>query len=111
MRRPDFLKKAAAPGCGRRDGTGAPPPASRVLRIALARRPDPGDLWRAAGPAKRAAPGAAPVSSRRPPAPRGPAVGGLIPGTTMEGAWTTTASHRTQAYTCSIKQTAGKLQG
>ncbi len=37
MRRPDFLKKAAAPGCGRREGTGPPPPASRVLRIALAR--------------------------------------------------------------------------
>ena len=37
MRRPDFLKKAAAPGCGRRDGTGPPPPASTVLRIALAR--------------------------------------------------------------------------
>jgi len=37
MRRPDFLTKAAAPGCGRRDGTGPPPPASRVLRIALAR--------------------------------------------------------------------------
>ena len=37
MRRPDFLKWAAGPGCGRRDGTGPPPPASTVLRIALAR--------------------------------------------------------------------------
>src|SRR6267378_2677917 len=37
MRRPDFLKWAAALWCGRRDGTGPPPPASTVLRIALAR--------------------------------------------------------------------------
>jgi hypothetical protein len=37
MRRPDFLKWAAALCCGRRDGTGPPPPASTVLRIALAR--------------------------------------------------------------------------
>lgn len=47
MRRPDFPEQAAALGCGRRDGTGPPPPASTVLRIALARdglRPpvDPG---------------------------------------------------------------------
>ena len=33
MRRPDFLKKAAALWCGRRDGTGPPPPASRALRV------------------------------------------------------------------------------
>ena len=32
-----FPEEAAAPGCGRRDGTGPPPPASTVLRIALAR--------------------------------------------------------------------------
>ena len=37
MRRPDFLTEAAALQCGRRDGTGPPPPASTVLRIALAR--------------------------------------------------------------------------
>ena len=37
MRRPDFPKWAAALWCGRRDGTGPPPPASTVLRIALAR--------------------------------------------------------------------------
>jgi len=37
MRRPDFPEEAAALWCGRRDGTGPPPPASTVLRIALAR--------------------------------------------------------------------------
>jgi hypothetical protein len=33
MRRPDFLRRAAALGCGGRDGTGPPPPASRALRV------------------------------------------------------------------------------
>ena len=80
MRRPDFLKWAAGPGCGRRDGNGPLPPASTVLRIALARdglRPPltPGDLWRATGPAKRAAQGAAPVRPRRPPAQYAAATG------------------------------------
>jgi hypothetical protein len=33
MRRHDFLRRAAALWCGRRDGTGPPPPASRALRV------------------------------------------------------------------------------
>ena len=84
MRRPDFLRRAAAPGCGRRDGTGPPPPASRALRIACARRPaatlDPGDLWRATGPAKAGRPKGLPRSgSGALPPPRGQPLAGLTP--------------------------------
>lgn len=114
MRRPDFLKKAAAPGCGRRDGTGAPPPASRVLRIALARgglRPPLTPETSGAPQGQQSGqPKGLPRSARGAlPARAAPAAGGLTPGTTMEGAWTTTANHRTQAYTCSIKQAARKI--
>jgi len=35
MRRRDFLKGLRPGGSGRREGTGPPPPAARVLRIAL----------------------------------------------------------------------------
>ncbi len=35
MRRRDFLKGLPRCGSGRREGTGPPPPAARVLRIAL----------------------------------------------------------------------------
>ncbi len=63
MRRPDFLDEAAAVVRAPRWYRPAPP-ALTVLRIALARdgarRPaaagDPGDFWRATGPAERAAP-------------------------------------------------------
>ena len=87
LRRPDFLKWAAALGCGRRDGTGPPPPASTVLRIALARdglRPPltPETSGGPQGQQKRAAHRAAPVGPRRPPArtrrPLGPCTG--VPG-------------------------------
>ena len=69
LRRPDFLKWAAALGCGRRDGTGPPPPASTVLRIALARdglRPPltPETSGGPQGQQKRAAHRAAPVGPR-----------------------------------------------
>ena len=67
MRRPDFPEEAAALRCGRRDGTGPPPPASRVLRIALARdglRPPltPETSGRPQGQQSGQAQGAAPVS-------------------------------------------------
>jgi hypothetical protein len=73
MRRPDFLKQAAALWCGRRDGTGPPPPASTVLRIALARdglRPPltPETSGGPQGQQSGQAQGAAPVRPRRPPA-------------------------------------------
>ena len=68
MRRPDFLKEAAARWCGRRDGTGPPPPASTVLRIALARdglRPPltPETSGGPQGRPRRQPRGTAPVSS------------------------------------------------
>src|SRR5437867_1725025 len=69
MRRPDFPEEAAALWCGRRrDGTGPPPPASTVLRIALARdglRPPltPETSGGPQGQQSGQAQGAAPVSS------------------------------------------------
>ena len=73
MRRPDFLKWAAALWCGRRDGTGPPPPASTVLRIALARdglRPPltPETSGGPQGQQSGQAQGAAPGQQRRRPA-------------------------------------------
>src|SRR5690242_415065 len=62
----------------------APSGLNGAAHRAGARRPaaavDPGDLWRATGPAKRAARGAAPVGPRRPPAcTRQPLAGVLHP--------------------------------
>ena len=86
MRRPDFLEGAAAPGCGRRDGTGPPPPASTVLRIALARdglRPPltPETSGGPQGQQSGQAQGAAPVRPRRPPGRTRRPLAGLTPGT------------------------------
>jgi hypothetical protein len=80
MRRPDFLEEAAAPGCGRRDGTGPPPPASTVLRIALARdglRPPltPETSGGPQGQQSGQAQGAAPVRPRRSSRPHAAAAG------------------------------------
>ena len=88
MRRPDFLKWAAALWCGRRDGTGPPPPASTVLRIALARdglRPPltPETSGGPQGQQSGQAQGAAPVSSGA--LPPGTPAAGLTPGTRTEG--------------------------
>ena len=73
MRRPDFPDQAAALWYGRRDDTGPPPPASTVLRIALARdglRPPltPETSGGPQGQQSGQPQGAAPVGPRRPPA-------------------------------------------
>ena len=112
MRRPDFLKEAAALWCGRRDGTGPPPPASTVLRIALARdglRPPltPETSGGPQGQQSGQAQGAAPVSSGALPPARGGRAG-LTPapnGGTLEH----DSHHRTQADTCSITSTGRKI--
>jgi hypothetical protein len=98
MRRPDFLKRAAALWCGRRDGTGPPPPASTVLRIALTRdglRPpltpetSGGPQGQQSGQAPRGCPG----QQRRPPAPRAAQpLAGLTPAARTEGHWNTSAT-------------------
>ena len=116
MRRPDFPKWAAALWCGRRDGTGPPPPASTVLRIALTRdglRPPltPETSGGPAGPAKRAAQRAAPVRPRRPPAHTRRPLAGLTPGTTTEAHWNTTATTGQKRTLVRLCQQAEKLRG
>ena len=111
MRRPDFLKWAAALWCGRRDGTGPPPPASTVLRIALARdglRPpltpetSGGPQGQQSGQPKGAAPG----QQRRPPARHlARHYTGTQNGETLEH----DSHHWTQADTCSITSTGRKI--
>ena len=114
MRRPDFLKWAAALWCGRRDGTGPPPPASTVLRIALARdglRPPltPETSGGPPGQQSGSPEGAAPVRPRRPPGLCGPAAG--RPSTWHQNGETLEhdSHHRTQADTCSITSTGSKI--
>ena len=114
MRRPDFLEEAAALWCGRRDGTGPPPPASTVLRIALARdglRPPltpetsggpPGQQSGQPEGLPRPGRGALPARAARPLA--GPSTWHQNEGTLEHD-----SHHRTQADTCSIKQTGRKI--
>ena len=116
MRRPDFPDQAAALWYGRRDDTGPPPPASTVLRIALARdglRPPltPETSGGPQGQQSGQPQGAAPVGPRRPPARTRRPLGRSSPRTRTEGYWNTTATIRTQADTCSITSTGRKLQG
>ena len=96
MRRPDFLKWAAALWCGRRDGTGPPPPASTVLRIALARdglRPPLTPETLAGHRASKAGSprGLPPVSSGALP-PAAAHTGRITPAPRTERHWNTTAT-------------------
>ena len=116
MRRPDFLKWAAALWCGRRDGTGPPPPASTVLRIALARdglRPPltpetsggpPGQQSGSPEGLPRSGRGALPACAARP-------LAGLPPGTRTERHWNTTATTGHKRTLVRLRQQAEKLQG
>ena len=116
MRRPDFPEEAAALWCGRRDGTGPPPPASTVLRIALARdglRP-PLTPETSGGPQGQQSgqPKGLPRSGRGAlPPPRGPGRWPAFSGHQDAGILEHGTHHRTQADTCSITQQAEKLQG
>ena len=117
MRRPDFPEEAAALGCGRRDGTGPPPPASTVLRIALARdglRPPltPETSGGPQGQQSGAAQRAAPVRPRRPSRPH--AAGrwpGLTPGTKRRDTGTRQPPPGHKRTLVRLRQQAEKLQG
>src|SRR6266496_2476685 len=116
MRRHDFLKEAAALGCGRRDGTGPPPPASTVLRIALTRdglRP-PLTPETSGGPQGQQSgrPKGLPRSAAAPsrPHPARP-LAGLTPGTRTEAHWNTTATTGHKRTLVRLRQQAEKLQG
>ena len=116
MRRPDFLEEAAALWCGHRDGTGPPPPASTVLRIALARdglRPPltPETSGGPQGQQKRAAHRAAPVGRGALPPARGGRRPALHPGTRKEGYWNTAATTGHKRTLVRLRQQAEKLQG
>ena len=114
MRRPDFPEEAAAPGCGRRDGTGPPPPASTVLRIALARdglRPPltPETSGGPQGQQSGQAQGAAPVSSGALPPRAARPLAGLSIRHQNGGTLEHDSHHRTQADTCSTTSTGRKI--
>jgi hypothetical protein len=116
MRRPDFPEQAAALWCGRRDGTGPPPPASTVLRIALARdglRPPltPETSGGPQGQHSGQAQGAAPVSSGALPSRAAQPLSGLTSGTRTEGHWSTTAATGHKRTLVRLRQQAEKLQG
>jgi hypothetical protein len=115
MRRPDFPEEAAALWCGRRDGTGPPPPASTVLRIALARdglRP-PLTPETSGGPQGQQSgqPTGLPRSGRSALLPRAAAAGRPYIRHQNGGTLEHDSHHRTQVDTCSITSTGGKLQG
>ena len=107
-------KRAAALRCGRRDGTGPPPPASRVLRIALARdglRPPltPETSGRPQGQQSGQPQGGCPGSAAAPSHPARPAAGRPYIRHQNGGTLEYDSHHRTQAYTCSTTSTGGKI--
>jgi hypothetical protein len=114
MRRRDFLTGLRPGGDGRREGTGPPPPAARVLRIALratalraalAPGASGGPAGQQSGQPRGAAPGAAAAPSRlRGHASVRPGAGGKIDTGRLRAAGTAT-----QADTCSITWTGRKI--
>jgi hypothetical protein len=114
MRRRSFLTGLPRYGCGRREGTGPPPPAARVLRIALratalraalAPGAPGGPAGQQSGQPQGAAPGAAAAPSRS----CGHATARPSVGSKTEGYWLSTAATGTQADTCSITWTGRKI--
>ena len=116
MRRPDFLKRgAAALWCGRRDGTGPPPPASRALRVSCGNglRPPvtPETSGGPQGQQSGQAQGAAPVSSGALPPRTARLPASLTSGTRTERHWNTTATTGHKRTLVRLRQQAEELQG
>jgi len=114
MRRHDSLEELPRCGTGRREGTGPPPPAARVLRIALratalraalAPGASGGPAGQQSGQPQGAAPdagrGALPPGAGTPaPSPYAHRNGGILAEDSHDGP---------QAYTCSIMRTGRKI--
>lgn len=114
MRRHDFLTRLPRCGAGRREGTGPPPPAARVLRIALRATAlraalAPGASGGPAGQQSGQAQGAAPDAAAAPSGACGHASARPSAGSKMEGYWLRTATTGTQTDTCSITWTGRKI--
>jgi len=114
MRRRDFLKGLPRCGPGRHEGTGPPPPAARVLRIALRATalraaPAPGASGGPAGQQSGQPRGAAPAAAAAPSRGCGHASARPSAGSKIEGYWLRTATEGTQADTCSITSTGRKI--
>ena len=114
MRRRDLLKGLPRCGAGRREGTAPPPPAARVLHIALRATAlraalAPGASGGPAGQQSGQAQGAAPGAAAAPCRACGRASARPSAGSEMEGYWLRTATTGTQADTCSITWTGRKI--
>ena len=114
MRRHDYPEELPHCGAGRREGTGPPPPAARVLRIALratARRAAlaPGASGGPAGQQSGQPQGAARDAAAAPSRGCGHASARPSAGSKIEGYWLRTATAGTQADTCSITSTGRKI--
>jgi hypothetical protein len=114
MRRRDFLKELPRCGAGRRERTGPPPPAARVLRIALRATAlraalAPGASGGPAGQQSGQPRGAAPEAAAAPSRGCGHASARPSAGSNMEGYWLRRATAGTQADTCSITWTGRKI--
>ncbi len=114
MRRRSYLKGLRPGGSGRREGTGPPPPAARVLRIALRATAlraalAPGVSGGPAGQQNGQPQGAAPGAGAAPSRPCGQAGARPGAGSKIGRQRLRAAATGTQADTCSITRAGRKI--